>query len=281
MRVYIANQSKQKYGGGWTFIRNLVNGLSGKVEFIDDFSRADIIFIASSSMVDKTIIEEAKKMSKRIILRVDNIPRNSRNRNTGTSRLKKYAELADRVIYQSEWAQWYVGHFIKREGQVIYNGVDTKIFKKDGFAHPKLKDEAYLFSQYNRDENKRYNEALYYFYMRYRENPNCELWMAGRYSPDVIKYNFDMFMDEPIEYLGVGEDLEVLAGWYRGADYLLAPYYNDACSNTILEARACGCKILTLLSGDTGGTPEILQLEDISAKRMCEEYLILFKDLTL
>ena len=147
MRIYIVNQSKQKYGGGFTFIRNLKYGLKRKVIFVDKWEEADIVFIAGATMADKEVVENAKKAGKRLILRVDNIPRNSRNRNTGTSRLEKYADLADRVVYQSKWAREYVKPLIKKEGQVIYNGVDLEIFNPDGFEQPKNKDVVYLFSQ--------------------------------------------------------------------------------------------------------------------------------------
>ena len=36
---------------------------------------------------------------KPVVVRVDNIPRNSRNRNTGTSRLRDFTMLADKVVY--------------------------------------------------------------------------------------------------------------------------------------------------------------------------------------
>jgi len=37
MKIYLANESKQTKGGGWTFISNLQKGLQGKVEFVDNF----------------------------------------------------------------------------------------------------------------------------------------------------------------------------------------------------------------------------------------------------
>jgi hypothetical protein len=55
--------------------------------------------------------------------------------------------------------------------------------------------------------------------------------------------------------------------------YFLYTYLNDACSNTLLEARASGMEIIDVHGRlQTGGAPEIMELDDLSLERMCNQY---------
>jgi glycosyltransferase involved in cell wall biosynthesis len=224
-------------------------------------------------MVTRETVRLAQAAGKKIVLRIDNIPRNSRNRNTGTSRLKDFAQMADLVIYQSEWSREYVGGWLKKEGVVIYNGVDTKIFNKDGEKIPKEGNPQYLYSRYNRDESKRWDEAWYFYQMIHRKNSKAHLWIVGNFSNEQVEYSFDFYNNEKYTYWGVVEDKNTLSVILRSADVLLVPYFNDACSNTILEAMACGCQIEPLVSGLTGGTPGLFNIKDMSIERMASQYL--------
>lgn len=277
IKIYIANESKQKYGGGWTFLYNLMKGLKDKVEFIDNWKECDIYFIAGATMISRDEVALAAEAKKKIVLRVDNIPRNSRNRNTGTSRLYDFAQMADTVIYQSQWAKNYVGYFIQKDGPIIYNGVDQSIFKPDGSKLPRSQAPVYLFAQFNRDENKNYNKAFYYYHHKWRKFKATELWLLGQFSKDIMEYKFDFFMGEPVKYLGVRDWPEGVAQVLRSVDFFIYSYQLDACSNQLLEAIASGCKIIYL--DKTGGAPEIKNLMDISLERMADEYLKEFEKL--
>lgn len=277
MKIYIANQSKQKIGGGWSFIYYFSTYAK---DYLSDYENSDIYFISGATMVQREDVFKAKECGKRIILRIDNIPKNSRNRNSGTGRLYDIAQMADLVIYQSQWAQDYVGYFTHKNGPVIYNGVDINIFKPIGPKWPSKAKKVYLYSRYNRDESKRLEEAFYYYHMVWRKEKDSELWIMGQFSPEIVSSNFDFFMNEPIKWLGCITELEQIAMFYRGADVLLYPYFNDACSNTLIEAICCGMEIETCLSGNTGGSKEILKLGkdyDWSAQRMVNEYIDQFK----
>jgi glycosyltransferase involved in cell wall biosynthesis len=278
MKIFIANQSKQKIGGAWSFIDYF-----SKYYKLSDYETSDIYFIAGATMVEREAVIKAKADNKRIVLRVDNMPKNSRNRNTGFNRLFDYANLADLVIYQSQWAKDYIKYFIKKDGLVIYNGINTDIFKKDGNKWPRGKGKVYMYSRYNRDDSKRLDEAFYYFHQYWRKNKDIELWLMGRFAEDLIAYNFDFVDNENIKWLGILEKQEEIAMFMRSTDVLLCPFFNDACSNTVIEALCCGCQIDTCLSGNTGGTKEILELHkqgfDWSAKRMINEYINEFKKL--
>lgn len=284
LKVYIANKSKMSIGGGWSFLYNLRKGLKGKVDFVSDKKDCDIYFIGGATMIDKDDVKEAKSMGKKIILRCDNIPRNSRNRNTGTSRVLQYAQLADKIVFQCNWSKDYIGYWLAKNGVnldksvIIYNGVDTDIFKPEGEKMPAQGKPQYVYSRYNRDENKRWEECWFRYQYIQREQPEANLWVVGQFSPEQANYNFDFYNNEKYHYWGVVDKKETMARIYRGADVLIAPYYMDCFSNTILEAKACG---LELMINETGGNEEIkaLSFKDLELSRMATEYFDLFLSL--
>lgn len=282
--VWIPNESDQKLGGGWSFGRNFVQAFAGSAIFSPLApTGAKILLIPGSTMVSPETVNVARASGLKIVLRVDNVPRNSRNRNTGTSRLKALAELADVVIYQSTWARWYLLPFLRHDGPVIHNAVDTEVFTPDGPAFETDGDPVYLYSRFNRDETKSWERAWYSYQMIQREQMDAKLLIVGRFSEEQVNYNFDFFMNEHYEYLGVIDDQDAMARIYRGSDYLYAPYFNDACSNTYIEALCCG---LPLFEEDmSGGTPEIMRCFQESGReyfgldRMRREYEIVFDKL--
>lgn len=280
MKVYLG-VDLNRVGGGWTFARNLVKSLKGKVEFVDSVEECDLFLIPGSTMVDKEEVYRAHEMGKRIILRVDNAVRDSRNRGTGMSRLKSYAEKADKIVYQSKWAREYLQDFLNKSGSVIYNGVDKEIFKPEGQTLDK-ENETYLYTRFNRDETKCWHEAYYKFQCLFRENTSRELWIVGNFSDTLREYNFDFFNSEKIKYWGVMTEPEAMAMMYRTVDYIIYPYFNDACSNTLLEAKACGTKIMLTGSGATGGSKEILNMQNVyDLDKMSEKYFKVMKEVCL
>ena len=285
MRIYLPNVSEQEIGGGWTFLRNLKAGLGPQCEFTDNMHDCDVYFITSVTLANPQEVEEAHRLGKVIIFRVDNIPKKSRNKRSRVyDNIRKYAELADMVVFQSEWAQTYAGYLFAPDtpSMVIYNGVDTDVF----FRAPEPEETdvrvplKYLYVQYNRDENKRWPEAAYHFHMRQREDKRATLTIVGNFSPENFNDDgtphFDFFDNELITYIPPIHDRALLAEIYREHDILLFPAFADAAPNTVLKARACGLRVE--LVNPIGGTKEMLDPDlDISLSRMCGEYRILFE----
>lgn len=276
MLVYIPNNSEQTIGGGWTFLRNIKRGLGDRVQWAHNWQEADLVFIASASMVDANEIEEAVKAGKPIVFRVDNVPKKSRNkRGRIYDKMKRFGELAEHVIYQSQWAKEYAGWLVNQDekSSVIYNGVDDTVFHPTD--EPRLVKNRYLFVQYNRDENKRYPEAFYHYHMIWRKNPDATLTVVGNFSPELIDAGFDFFGKEPVTYIPPISDVYTLADIFRDHDILLFPAFADASPNTVLEARASGLSIECV--NEVGGTKELLNPDlDISLERMCNEYYAIF-----
>ena len=253
MQLHIANYEPNRIGGGWRFQA----GLAKSFEHTED---SDIYFITSPSIVQRAEVVQAKSQGKKIVLRLDNVIRNSRNRNTGMSRMKDFCELADLVIYQSEWAKQFLMPFTKTDGPVILNGVDTSIFTPSDKP-----DDTYLYVRSSRDEGKGWINAWYWFV-----NKPGRLEIVGKFSRENLEYNFDFYNGENYRFLGEQTDM---ADIYRRNKNFLYSYWMDACSNSLLEARASGCNIIDVHGAlKTGGAPEIMACEDISLERMHGEY---------
>lgn len=262
-------------------MHNFTKALTGKVEFVETLEACDVCFIPGPTMASKELIERARDLEKRIVLRIDNAVKDSRNRGCGMSRMKKFAHLADKIIFQSHWARDYLSDFLEKTGPVIHNGCDTDIFFEEGEQLEKNGKRIYLYTRFNRDETKNWHEAWYEFQKISKQHPSSELWIVGQFSPENLEYNFDFFNGEQFKYLGVVTDPYEMAKIYRSADYLIYPYFNDACSNTLIEARCSGTKILMTPSGATGGSPEILNKivpDDFTLEKMGSKYLKVFSE---
>lgn len=258
MKVFIPNYQPERIGGGWTWTRYFVNAFGQST-----YEEADIFLIPSASMVERSVVQQAKKDGKKIVLRTDNVIRNSRNRNTGMTRMRDFCELADLVIYQSEWAKKFLMPFTKKDGVVILNGVDTAKYSENTSVN--RPDDSYLYVRSSRDEGKQWIMAWYWFV----GNPG-KLDIVGKFSHDNLEYNFDFYDDERYTFWGEQTNMVDL---YRKNKNFLYTYLNEAGSNTLLEARASGCNIINVFGMlDTGCAPEYMALQDLSLERMVREY---------
>jgi glycosyltransferase involved in cell wall biosynthesis len=267
VKVYIPNYDPTRLGGGWTFCKNISIGLGDN--FTTDYNQATHFLIASPSMVERADVVRARQDKLKIITRLDNALRPSRNRNTGMTRMKDFYDLADLVIFQSEWAKKFLSPYLEPlytdvpvETRVILNGVDTKKFNKNNRNAP---DDSYLYVRSSRDEGKQWIMAWYYFV----NNPGT-LEIVGKFSRENLEYNFDFYNGERYRFMGEQKDM---ADVYRRNKYFLYTYLNDANSNCLLEALASGCAIIDVYGMlQTGGAPEIMRCKDLSIDRMVNEY---------
>ncbi len=223
---------------------------------LGEYDDSHIYFIPSATMVQRDEVIKAKKDGKKIILRIDNAVRNSRNRNTGMSRMQDFAKMADLVVYQSEWSRSYLSPFTGVDGPVIHNSVDETIFNP---TERNTNKSTYLYSRFNRDETKNWEMARYWFQKIQRADPEARLYIVGQFSDNLRNGNFDFFMGENYDYIGVIDSPVTMANLYKRCDYLIYPYFNDACSNTLIEAMMCGCEVYEeLVMATTGGAPELI-----------------------
>jgi len=285
MKIFIPLRARGNgISGGWQFTSNIIRALKDEVEFVNDWKDCDIYFIPGPTLTERDEVKAAKEAGKKIVTRVDNIPRNSRNRNTGTPRLYDFCQMADKIIYQSEWAKDLIQPFVQKDGEIILNGVDTSIFNPVGEKMEKDGEVQYLYSQYSSDPVKMWVKAWYDFQRIYFENNNVHLWIVGReenFGSNQIEYNFDFFggAEKKVRFLGLVEDREKMARIYRGADYLLAPNSLDACSNVVVEAYMSGCKIIGDECDHNSSTNEILEApkKDLTLEGIAKKYMDVFE----
>lgn len=278
-KLYLLDESRQKIGGGWSFLRSFQTGLqrlkNPDWELADRWQDADAVLLAGATLASRETVKGIRANDIPLILRVDNAPRNSNNRNTGTSRLKDFAQMATAVIYQSKWALDYLTPFLGVGGRVIYNGVDREVFKPDGIEFEFKGKPTYLYSRFGRSEGKGWENAWYRYQQIQRENKDAQLVIVGKFSDELREYNFDFFQGENYQYMGIIADPHEMAKIYRGCDYLMATYENDCYSNTYLEALACGCKLFEPRM--SGGTPELVENGVRSCEDMVKDYLEVMK----
>lgn len=279
MKIYMPKIDESKVGGGWTFMRNFRRGMikHDDVIFVDTIEEADIVFIPGVTLVERDDIELAKHMGKKIVFRADNVPRKSRNRRSRVfDNMKRYGEIADLVIYQSEWSREYCLP-LSGEGEVIMNGVDTELFHKsdDKPDHP-----IYLFAFHGKNESKGFGLAHYLFETYHRKDPSAEFWFIYNFKSEIgeqMDANYDFWNGEKFRHLPPVTSQEAMADLLRQCTHLIYPAYADAAPNMVLEARACGLQVVGTLDPAWSGVSQMLNISvDISLERMCNEYFGMF-----
>lgn len=262
MKIHIANY-QDRIGGGWTQQSYLARGL-GNVAY----EEAEVYLICGSTMISYEEFDKAKRDGKKIVLRIDNHLLPSRNRNSGMQRMKHFAQNSHLNIFQSKWAYDYLSPILNRGGKVILNGVDTGLFNdKD-----RENNEDYLYIRSSRIEEKGWELARYEYSLRWLMDNETNLNIVGKFSSENQVYNFDFINDERFKFWGI-QPPKMLAHIMKRSKYFLYSYFIDACSNTLLEARASGMEIIDVMGAlNTGGAPEIMDCEDISIERMIRQY---------
>lgn len=278
MKIYLNKPPDNKIGGGFTFVRNFIKGVQGKAEIVSRWEDCDVFLICGVTIANEGEIKAARLAGKKIVFRVDNVPRKSRNRrSTPHERMKEYAALADVVVYQSEWAKWYCEPLCG-DGTVIYNGVDQSVFFP---MKSKQNPHRYLFAYHGKNEQKQFWLAHLLFQKEHRLFPEkAEFWFIndfGRELAELQAANFDFWNGENYQHLPLINRSEVMAEILQQCRFLIYPAVADASPNMVLEARACGLEVVGCMDKELSGTAELLDPKlDISLDRMVDEYLDLF-----
>ena len=92
MKIRVPSLSRKSVGGGASFIKNFQKGFDCSEE------DGDILLIAGATLCTRDEMFECKDKNIPIVLRVDNILEDSRNRSTGMSRMRDFASFADAVV---------------------------------------------------------------------------------------------------------------------------------------------------------------------------------------
>lgn len=173
----------------------------------------------------------------------------------GNLKLRAVRKMADRVIYQSQFARdwWEREHGILDKPQVvIHNGVDLELFSPLTDAKP---SDRYRLLMVEAHHGSGYDQGLRSALQLLQDLENrldkpCELAVVGDVPPDLQQQ-----MERPgVAWLGVVKHTEI-PSIDRTAHLFFSGDINATCPNAVLEALACG---LPVLAYDTGAMRELV-----------------------
>lgn len=300
INLYLPNDSQMGIGGGWTFRDNLIKGLSrfDDVHIVDELSDANIALISGATMITRDTFVQIKDAGIPIVLRLDGIPEEWRNRGTGFSRLKDFYKESDFIVCQSSFVMGTVLRWLERaNGEPgkpsvrIYNGADTDIFNPDGnrIIYGPDFDRSILSVISRKDPNKRFEEVVERFRYYKLDHPEGFLTIVGNVPTEMSQYDFGLYgmkKGKDYHYQGQVTDPQTMAALMRGHKYLAWPSFADPCPNVLIEALQCG--MTPVWWNDYGSTPEITHYWELrndpvkffSIDLMAKKYRHVFRQLT-
>ena len=234
-------------GGGNQFLRSL------KKEFVDkgvysELADADVVLFNSHQNIRNVVKAKIKFPNKLFVHRVDGPIRlyNTMEdmRDGIVNATNKH--LADATVFQSIFSQesnYALGMSKCDYSTIIYNGVDRNVFysKTSGLSGGRIK---IIASSWSSNINKGFD--VYEYLDNHLDFEKYEMTFVGN-SPVNFK---NIRMLDPL-------NSKELANELRRNDIYISASRNDPCSNSVLEALACG---LPVLCRNEGGHPELIKI---------------------
>jgi glycosyltransferase involved in cell wall biosynthesis len=178
--------------------------------------------------------------------------------------MQKLHELANYIIYQSEFCKMSADHFLGRSTKrwkIVYNPVDTSVFKPA--ENTKERSTVKLLLAGSHGSFYRPQTAIDVLRFVSDVVPNVELVIAGGFHwlrdqqkarKQVLEYARQEAVEERVKLFGLYTQNQAI-DLFRGVDLLLHTKYNDPCPRLVVEAMACG---LPIVYSATGGVPELV-----------------------
>ena len=241
----IANTPK---GGGNQFLRTLKDELFAK-ELYSRVEDADVILFNSHQDIEKVIKIKRKYPEKLFIHRIDGPIRlynkMSDRRDFITNITNR--NVADATVYQSEWskmANLEMGLEQNKYEKIIPNAVDCDIFNRQNKSEfSKNRKVRLIASSWSSNINKGFETYKYL-----------------DEHLDFSKYEMTFVGNSPIQFRNIRmvepQASRELAKILKQQDIYITASKKDPCSNSLIEALACG---LPAVCYKDGGHPEILK----------------------
>lgn len=235
------------WGGGNQFLKGLDKsfGLSGCSEA--KLSDADIVLFNSHQYL-WDLLADGLDLSRIVkVHRVAGPMRLYTSRNDVRDHLVNTGNsmLADGTIFQSLWSMennLMMGLEKPSYWKVICNGSDRTIFHSEG-RKPVASDTKIRLIATAWSPNPLKGYSTYQ-------------WLD--HNLDFDRYNMVFCGNSPVEFKHIKNlgplDSPTLADELRQSDVFISASYNDPCSNSVLEARACGMPVIVR---NDGGHPEV------------------------
>ncbi len=171
--------------------------------------------------------------------------------------------IADYVFYQSKFCQYAADLFLgKRNGEseILYNAVDTELFRPNKISSLKNKDPfTFLITgQINKHLFYRIESTIRGMAIAISEGLNAKLIIAGGLDDHTIKRSSalaeELKISNNVTFFGAYSQNEA-PSIYNSANAYVMTKHNDPCPNTVIEALSCG---LPVLYSSSGGVPELV-----------------------
>jgi glycosyltransferase involved in cell wall biosynthesis len=247
MKIHIVNNiTNEPHGGGNQFLRALRKKFIEKNAHTHNPSLADVYLFNSHQNVEEVMSYKRQYPQKRFVHRVDG-PMRLYNKLSDTRDDIVYFlndQLADGTIFQSAWSQernFEMGLKKTKPYTVINNAVNDEIFNQ---ANKRKASEKIRLISTSFSKNIRKGFSDYKFLDENLDFTKYEYSFLGN-SP----YSFNN-----IKLKGCLQTSEV-ALQLKQHDIFITASENDPCSNSLIEALACGLPAIAL---NSGGHPEIL-----------------------
>ena len=248
MKIYFNGQPiAGAWGGGNQFQKCLKKYLKNENLLTDIPSDADIIFFNSHQDFKQIINLKSAFPDKKFIHRVDGPMKLYNNMSDNRDDIVYYLNnsIADATVFQSNYSfdkNIEMGMKLTPLHTVIYNSVDSDIFFKKSDKKKGEKTNL-IAASWSPNIRKGFN-----YYQFLDENL------------DFSKYNFSFAGQSPIKFTNVKNlgilNSEQLAVELRASSIYLTASENDPCSNSLIEALACGIPVIAL---NSGGHPELVK----------------------
>lgn len=250
-RIFISKSLYEgKTGGGNNFLRILNENLRKSGHNSSKARFSTTILISSHHNIIRNLITKLMFPQKKFIIRIDgksSLHRSSIYWDRLVEWQAKY--LADSIIYQSEWSRNIWKDRLKtlnKPSIVILNSCDSEIFyprKQNNRLEPEIR---IISSANSSNKNKGMKEI-------YKLDALLAKTMNKRYSINIFGFGVTSKQFHPNNIiLNPIIEQRALANEIRKSDIFFAPFIKDSCSNSIIEALACGVPVLALNSGANG-----------------------------
>ncbi len=254
MKIHIATKIKDgAWGGGNQFLKALRGELVKQDYYLESISGAEAVIFNSYQDLAQLIKYYFTKGRGKIIYRlgpVFHLHRGSKWKLIDWAVILGANLFVDLIVFQSEWSYRQalsLGLNRRKKYVIISNAVDNSIFfkNKDKITSAKIN---LIYTSWSTNKNKGFA------FLEYLDE-----------NLDFTKFNLKFIGNSPLAFKNI-EMLKPLpsadlAKELRNSDLFISPAKDDACSNAILEALACGLPVVAL---DSGSNRELIGLAGVS-----------------
>ena len=249
MKIFAHNFNPQSNSGPNKFTRQLFNQMQKEygVSYTSNQQEADVEFCLIQQVVHKV---------KPMVLRLDGIWFNSEQNYKEQNKLIEFSyRNADAVIFQSNFNKkltesWFGEH---KNPYIIHNAADFKQIERANAAfwnNTFGKDTEVWSCAASWRPHKRLNENIKYF-LEFAP-PNAILAVAGK---GAATERLNHLNNKRIKFLDELDYMSLLSLYKRSSTFIHLAYL-DHCPNVVVDAQACGCRVIC---SSSGGTSEIVE----------------------